>query len=399
MGECIEDKVIGLFQRTLSQHATPKLVFFVSAECDGSHRLSTPSLGVPNVFVWMLVLNYGHALRHLGKRWRDRSQAAFQDFHFSVTSFGHNLDTAAHNESIQPFTGVSGKAMRNGMHLSTVTPVTPVTLSQTVGALVRPNMRKPKAPGFCTNLAESCGSCGFLHFRSGEDPEGLLWLYLVYLVYFFWIETSLNWKTSLMRTVTKWMGSGPGPPDGRSFHPFHCAQDQILHAQPPFISTALVCMKWQEFALHSVQRQKMRDGCVWKWCWIPIKWPFNGKHDDKPWNFGVPVFQTNLDNNRSLVFRPRFVLQRDVCTVQGTVEASRGIFKRWSSQWLWLKMLPKVTQIENCWNYVVKPNIFNSRFLIANGLDWWRNLEDPNFFGFSSCSAVSSLLSKACRHQ
>lgn len=27
MGECIEDKVIGLFQRTLSQHATPKLVF------------------------------------------------------------------------------------------------------------------------------------------------------------------------------------------------------------------------------------------------------------------------------------------------------------------------------------------------------------------------------------
>jgi hypothetical protein len=26
-------------------------------------------------------------------------------------------------------------------------------------------------------------------------------------------------------------------------------------------------------------------------------------------------------------------------------------------------------EIENCWNYVVKPNIFNSRFLIANGLD------------------------------
>jgi hypothetical protein len=45
-----------------------------------------------------------------------------------------------------------------------------------------------------------------------------------------------------------------------------------------------------------------------------------------------------------LVFRPRFVLQRDVCTVKGTVEASRGIFKRWSSQCLWLKMLPKVTQ-------------------------------------------------------
>lgn len=44
------------------------------------------------------------------------------------------------------------------------------------------------------------------------------------------------------------MGSGPGPPDGRSFHPFHCAQDQILHAQPPFISTALVCIGLHEMA-------------------------------------------------------------------------------------------------------------------------------------------------------
>ena len=67
MGECIEDEVIGLFQRTLGrQHATPKLGSFVSAECDGLHRLSTPSLCVPNVFVCVLVLKYGHALHQLG---------------------------------------------------------------------------------------------------------------------------------------------------------------------------------------------------------------------------------------------------------------------------------------------------------------------------------------------